>query len=71
MANASHQELARDLSTFWSRVKSYTPARKPVESLFEKAAYHDLAAQKADHMDARARQAFLIARIAATGMAGR
>ncbi len=69
MAIASHQDSARDLSAFWSRVKSCAPMRKPAESLFEKMPSYD--GQQAEHMDARARQLFLIARIATTGMAGR
>ncbi|WP_153771652.1 hypothetical protein [Labrenzia sp. CE80] len=70
MALAPQLDRNNDLSTFWNRVKSYVPTGRPAESLFEKAAMTP-ASQSAEQMDARGRQAFLIARIAAVGMGGR
>ncbi|MBS8261696.1 hypothetical protein DYI23_15825 [Roseibium polysiphoniae] len=70
MALAPQLDSNNDLSAFWNRVKSYVPTGKPAESLFEKAATVP-GGQSAEQMDARGRQAFLIARIAAVGMGGR
>ncbi|MEJ8474968.1 hypothetical protein [Roseibium algae] len=70
MAPAPQLNARSERSTFWTRVKAYVPIYKPTESLFEKTTEAKRSAEPL-WTDARGCQAFLIARIAATGMGGR